>query len=279
MSFSPRGLSFAIAGLLIASPVWAATLIEMNNVGGPQGQLHKQQMLIDDQHARMEGSQTNQYLLISFGENKSYMVNTAQKQVLEMPNPSSQPSPPPAFLKQLQDQQAKLPEVKAELVKKGPGPDIVGLPTVQYQVMANGELCSDEYISEKALENQHLKLFTQYMQNMKNARKKAMGGLRMPSANACAQAADTLADEVAKLGLSMRSVAKDGTVMQEVVALKTDVATKPDTFSVPKDYETMTAQQMMQKAMERMKQMKPPTPPTGAPQGAPATQPTPAPQQ
>jgi hypothetical protein len=185
------------------------------------------------------------------------MINTKQKQALDMTPPSA---PPADFLKHLQQQQPQnVPDAKVELVKKGDGPEIAGYPTTHYQIIANGNVCSNEFIAEKALQNSQIKAFADYMQSMKEDRKKAMGDFMPKSPEPCVQAAEKLSDQVMKLGLSMRSTDHENKVRQEVLSIKTDEKVDAAQFKLPEGFEIMTPQQMLQKAMQQgMQGMQPP---------------------
>lgn len=242
-----KTLTLLIGGVL-AAQAHAAVVIE-TTTASPQGS-QKQKVIIDDKNARIEaGADNQQFMLVSFSDKKSYMVNLKQKQALDMTPPAA---PPADFLKQLQQQQPQnVPDAKVELVKKGDGPEIAGYSTVHYQIVANGTVCSNEFLAEKALQNPQIKAFADYMQSMKEDRKKAMGDFMPKSPDPCMQASEKLSDQVMKLGLSMRSTDQENKVRQEVVAIKTDEKVEPAQFKVPEGFEMITPQQMFQRAMQQ----------------------------
>jgi len=250
-----KTLALLISSLFAVS-AQSAVVIETTTTN--QQGLQKQKVIIDDKHARIEASpDLQQFMLISFADKKSYMINTKQKQAIDMTPPSA---PPADFLKHLQQQQPQnVPDAKVELVKKGDGPEIAGYPTAHYQIMANGTLCSNEFLAEKALQNPQIKIFADYMQTMKEDRKKAMGGFAPKSADPCLQATEKLSDQVMKLGLSMRSTDSENKIRQEVLSLKVEENIDPNLFKLPDGFEIMTPQQMLQRAMQQgMQNMQPP---------------------
>lgn len=245
-----------LIGSMFVTTAQAAVVIE-TTTSNPQGS-QKQKVIIDDKNARIEANaDAQQFMLVSFGDKKSYMINIKQKQALDMTPPSA---PPADFLKHLQQQQPQnVPDAKVELVKKGDGPEIAGYPTTHYQIIANGNVCSNEFIAEKALQNPQIKAFADYMQSMKEDRKKAMGDFIPKSPEPCIQASEKLGDQVMKLGLSMRSTDHENNVRQEVLSIKTDEKIDPSQFKLPEGFEIMTPQQMFQKAMQQgMQGMQPP---------------------
>jgi hypothetical protein len=243
-----KTLAFFISSLL-AAHAQAAVVIE-TTTSNPQGS-QKQKVIIDDKNARIEaGTDNQQFMLVSFSDKKSYMVNTKQKQALDMTPPAA---PPADFLKQLQQQQPQnnVPDAKVELVKKGDGPEIAGYPTTHYQIVANGTVCSNEFLADKALQNPQIKAFADYMRSMKEDRKKAMGDFAPKASEPCVQAAEKLGDQVMKLGLSMRSTDQENKVRQEVLSIKADEKVDAVQFKVPEGFEIMTPQQMFQRAMQQ----------------------------
>ncbi len=243
-------------GSVLAASAHAAVVIE-TTTANPQGS-QKQKVIIDDKNARIEaGADNQQFMLVSFGDKKSYMINIKQKQALDMTPPAA---PPADFLKHLQSQQPQnVPDAKVELVKKGDGPEIAGYTTTHYQIIANGTVCSNEFLADKALQNPHIKAFADYMQSMKEDRKKAMGDFAPKSPEPCVQAAEKLGEQVMKLGLSMRSTDHENKVRQEVLSIKTDEKVEHAQFKVPEGFEIMTPQQMFQRAMQQgMQGMQPP---------------------
>jgi hypothetical protein len=237
-----------LIGSMFVTTAQAAVVIE-TTTSNPQG-TQKQKVIIDDKNARIEANaDAQQFMLVSFSDKKSYMINIKQKQALDMTPPAA---PPADFLKHLQQQQPQnIPDAKVELVKKGDGPEIAGYPTAHYQIIANGNVCSNEFIADKALQNSQIKAFADYMQSMKDERKKAMGNFMPKSPDPCIQASEKLGDQVMKLGLSMRSTDHENNVRQEVLSIKTDEIVDASQFKLPEGFEIMTPQQMLQKAMQQ----------------------------
>ncbi|MEY3218665.1 MAG: hypothetical protein RIT27_22 [Pseudomonadota bacterium] len=237
-----------LIGSLFAASAQSAVVIE-TTTSNQQGS-QKQKVIIDSTHARIEASpDLQQFMLISFADKKSYMINMKQKQAIDMTPPSA---PPADFLKHLQQQPPQnVPEAKVELVKKGNGPEIAGYPTTHYQIIANDTVCSNEFLAEKALQHPQIKVFADYMQSMKAERKKVMGDFIPKAADPCMQAAEKLSEQVMKLGLSMRSTDQENNVRQEVLSLKTEEKVEENTFKLPDGFEIMTPQQMLQRAMQQ----------------------------
>lgn len=253
--------ALAVSGLCLSASVPAATVLESKN---PMGQTQK--MMLDGKRARMEGGAPGSYMLMLLDKEKMYAVNEGQKQIMDMSKPAEPPTGPPG-MPEMQGmpgmpgmpKQGEARKVDAKLVKKGAGPEIAGYPTTHYQVTANGNVCSNEYISAKVLELPDVKNFVEASQKMKSQEKK--GPIPFMRMDPCMQASMELADEMEGLGMSMRSVGKDGKARHEVASIKTGVDVPAGTFDLPEGYNMTTPQEMMQKAMqqmqERMKNMTP----------------------
>ncbi len=246
-------LTAALGSTLLCSQIFAATLIEQRGaMMGSQNSSKSSQtshILIDAHHARMEASQSGQYMLMDFTNSKMVMINSAQKQAVDMSAMPKMPTLPKA---------PKMPEntsqpVKATLEKVGKGPDIAGHATEHYQIKADGQVCSNEFISAPAMQVENMSSFMQSMHKMAQERRQAMSRMPFMKQDPCAKATEEMAGEILKHGMLMRSQDEKGQLRHEIVSIKTGVATQADTFSVPAGFETLTPQQMMQRAMQGMK--------------------------
>lgn len=255
-------LAATLLGLSLTSAAQAALLMENK---GPKGKVQK--VYMDDAGVRMESGKPGQYMLIQFADKKMYAVNSEQKQILDMsakpPTPPKMPEAPKQAPPQAEE------EVKTELVKKGDGPEIAGFSTVHYQVMANGQVCSNEYLSADALQLPHIKTFMQTMQDLAAERKKQRGGMPFMRSHPCVQATEEASAQYLKLGMPVRSTNPKDELRHELVSIQKDVAAPEGGFNLPQGYQMSTPFDMMKQAMERARQqgggqapqMPPPAPP------------------
>lgn len=251
MSLSSSTSVLATVGAtLICSQLWAATEIQQKGVAisAPKtanAQAQTSTILLDASHARMEVGSAEQYMLFDFTQQKMTMVNAQQKQAIDMSSlpkmPENLPKPPA---------QADAAPVKVELVKVGKGPEIAGFSTEHYQVKADGKVCSNEFISAEAMNIEYVENFMQSMHKMAAERRKNMKNMPFFKQDPCAKAAEQSAGDMLKHGMLMRSQDSNGQLRNEIVSIKTDVAAKAEDFTVPADFEVMTPQQMMQRAMQ-----------------------------
>lgn len=231
-----------ISFTLCSTAVFAATQIE-TEVNG-----HVQKVLIANQQARMEGDKSAQYMLINIEKQTMYAVDDTAKRIviIDMQHPvtPTTPSLPPNV--------PAAPEIKAELVKVGEGEKIAGYATVHYQMKANGTVCSDNYFSSEVAEIADVKAFSNVMYESTQLRKKNMTHPMM-FANVCMQAQMQLESQFKEKGTLLKAVdTKMNKVMQQVLAVKTQVNATPETFTLPKDYEQVSEADMMQRIQSEL---------------------------
>lgn len=235
-----------IVGVVMVSVTptsWAATIVERRDTRGD-----KQKIIMEKQQARIETSNPKFYTLIDLEKGKAYMVNADEQQIMTM-NIVGTPPKPPQDMPPL----PKLPDIKAELIKKGQGPEVAGYTTVNYQVIAEGKVCSENYFSLEAVKVPYVKAFLDAMYQMSSSRKPK--GLPV---HPCQQAHDELEAQSMKLGVPMKSVIKGSgekgdKVKYEIIRIQTDVKIPEDTFTLPKKYQLKTEAQMLEEQQARMK--------------------------
>lgn len=248
--------ALVLALLSINLTVQAATQIQHKTLQkGIQGQHTKQQtVLMEGDYAHMSSNRNADfYMLMNHKEGKIYNINVKQNKAIAIEIDAKTPPPMPAHMAQ-PPQQTDQPEPKTEFTKKGAGPKIAGYDTVHYQVMADGQLCSNEYLAPEALKVAHVKDFLNAMFTMSISRRKLMP-FGMMAKDPCFVAHTNAQLETLDIGIPMRSVDKNGNVMQEILEIKTDVEVAADMFTLPKGIEVQTEAEMMRAMQERMKQM------------------------
>lgn len=236
---------FTCLGLV--SNAGAATLVESKDASG-----RVQQVLVEGNFARMEAGPQGGYMVVDLEKQSMFAVDPNKKMVVDMfAQPPQPPQMPPA-------QQAEAAKVEAKLVQVGPGPEIAGFPTTQYQITANGQVCGNEYLSSEALKLEELQNFVHAMQKIGESRKKAMGPMPfMQHLPPCARAMEELETEMTQQGFSMRSTTAEGKMTQEIVRLAPNTQAQPGAFELPADYQRTTPHEMMQRAMEEVQKMDP----------------------
>ncbi|NJO15488.1 MAG: hypothetical protein HC877_06995 [Thioploca sp.] len=199
---------------------------------------------MEERQARIETSNPNFYTLIDLEKGKAYMVNTEEKQLMAM-NIVGTP------LKLSRDEPS-LPKIKAELIENGEGPKVAGYTTINYQVVAEGKVCSENYFSLEAMKVPYVKAFLDAMYQMSSSRK-PKGLLVHP----CQQAHDELEARSMKLGVPMKSIIKGSRekgdkVKYEIIRIQTDVNIPENTFTLPKKYQLKTEAQLLEEQQAMM---------------------------
>ncbi len=230
---SGQFLSHLLMGmlLLLAFPSWSDTVIERQDTQGD-----RQTILMGEHRARFQGQTPEHYMLIDLETKQVYIVDSLEKQILEMPitgrpHGDSPQNLPPAI------------EVESKLVNQGEGPKMAGYPTLKYEVTANGKFCSENYLSEKAAKIPHVLSFLNALYEVSDSRK-----IKGIPAHPCQLAHDELEIEMMKLGVPMKSVRRTtngNKVRHEIMEIKIGVTIKPEQLSLPKDYRIVSEETMI----------------------------------
>ncbi len=217
------------AGLITAAPALAATLIETQD-----GEGMRQSMWIDGPRMRVEQTGASEYMLIDHQREKMYVVNPEANEVLDMSSMLAGKNSGAA------------PKIQAELKHKGGGPSIAGYPTEHYELIVNGQKCSDEYLSREALADTGAADLFDAMAKMTAGETVGAAAMMM---DPCDLADLTLTDAYRERGMPMRVMDDDGMLNTEVVRIDKNAGTPQGGFDVPSGYEVVDFQQMMQQAM------------------------------
>lgn len=242
----PGWILVSMTSVATVSTSWAATVVEQR---GMQGQTQK--ITINMPLARIDSSKPAQYILVNTQEKKMYMVDSDKKRILAIDMaaaPSTPPSMPPGALV------PPAATVEAKLDKKGEGPEIAGYSTIHYQTIANGTVCSNEYLSAEAMKVESVKSLLVAMDDLASARKKMMGPMPMPQQDPCMQAYDKLQSEYKSIGVPLKITDKEGKVINEITSIKVEVEVAADLLTLPKDYKITTEEEMRKEFMRKMEE-------------------------
>jgi hypothetical protein len=252
MNHIQRGIIVGIVSASVCGASFAATVVERREMGKIQT------ITLDKHNARINSSVPDYYTLMDLKKGKAYMVDTKEKRTVEMNIIGTPPKPSqnmPRWQQRSQSSQDRRerPSVIAELVEKGRGPRIAGYPTVNYQVKANGQVCSDNYFSKKAAQVPYIKDLIKAMSDMSTSRK-----IKGMPVHPCQKAHDDLEAKSMTLGVPMKSVIKLGQrggdkVRFEIIRIKTDVEVYADTFSLPAGYRVISEQEMIAEGQAQMR--------------------------
>jgi len=197
------------------------------------------EMVIEHNMARFNGAQKHNYQLINLDTHKTYNINTRQGTALDMSISANVPVP----------KKVKLPKV--QLKKIGGGPKIASYATLHYQLLANGKLCENLFVSPKASKLEGMKTLIGVMGEMANASK---GAMLSAGGTPCRIASTLIFEKFARIGILMKSVNTQGQVTLEITRIETDVALDGAYFDIPKGIEVMTLQNLMRRMRKSAQQ-------------------------
>ena len=225
-----------LLALILPLPAVAATLVETKSDGGLT---HR--MWIEGARLRAEQTGEPGYVLIDAKQRSMVLVNTQEKEVVEMSG----------FLR---EGGGKPPSVSVKLNAKGAGPKVAGYATTHYEVLANGKKCSDEFLSKdalKAVDSSVLEAFDTFS---------GMGDMgpmmeQMIKQNPCLAAEAQLGAEYRKLGYPLKVIDADGRTTDEVTAIVEKAPLPAGGFDIPKGYRTVDAKKQMEEAMSNVPAM------------------------
>ena len=235
----------ALCLTLAATSVTAATVVKTKELSG-----HISTMTVQGVMARM-GARKGQYVIVDAKKQKFYAVNNQAKRVIDLtqgiPSPSKGSESP------------KTPKVNTELKHVGSGPKIAGYPTEHYQVLANGKVCEDTWLSPAATKDANLGDFLDAFYRFFSKQRRAYQQAGMQY-SPCDEAQAVATGKYTKLGMAMKTTLPDGGVRQEVLSIKTGVDVPASAFDLPKGFPVMSRKeemdQMRKKQFEHYQEMK-----------------------
>jgi hypothetical protein len=209
----------------------AATVIE--SVAGPARV--RSLMTVENGKAKLQTDPAN-YLLIDPGSEQFLYVIPEKKQIVDM---NAAPPVDPARAAKMSS-----PPPKVKLVRNGAGPKIAGYSTEGYQLIANGTLCLNTFLSLEASKRGEMADFQAGFARMQAKQKQAnrAAGMRF---GPCEDAQDTLAARYAELGLPMRTTDPNGGLLQEVVRIETGVTVAGNLYQVPEGFGRITHEEFL----------------------------------
>jgi hypothetical protein len=237
-TFNAHLIGLSLLGLTHAS--FADTILELQ-VPGPGQKLQPQKVLIKGNMARTETSRPDYYMLMNLDNNDMFSVNSAAQQIIDMSK--SKQRPPPKMVTTTTVKPVTL--VKTQVSKK-----VAGYDTVQYKLMIEDKVCGFEYVSAKAQKLKEVNAFVKASQVIQRKRMRALASMPFIQQDPCTLASAQASEQVAKLGLALRSEDAKGNLRREVVSIKTDLNLSDDKFALPEAYESLTPIEMMQRNLK-----------------------------
>ncbi len=208
--------------LFFTSPLLAATLVEIKSEGTVS------RIYSDGKKARMEADKGN-YTIIDPVTSTAYSVMDSERQVMK--------------LELSDDGKSVVSKVNIKIEKKGNGPKIAGYKTKKYDFFVDGQFCGSLYNSKKAMKDAKLEPLYAFIQSISSKMLELSNHLNVQH-DPCIQANTALTEKALELGLSLKSVEKDGVVSSEIIKIDKRAKLPKGAFSVPADYKVVDVNKM-----------------------------------
>ncbi|TNF38802.1 MAG: hypothetical protein EP315_00665 [Gammaproteobacteria bacterium] len=232
---------------LIPTLSTAALMMENRDASGEISRIY-----IEGNKARVEIPREKAYMVMDVQQQSMKMVSHQERTVMDMSD----------IFKNRQDAKGSSGQrVDSYTDTKGLGPRIAGYETEEYEIRANGNYCGSVFVSVEAMKQADLKRFGTMMQKMSSAAKdninNMLGGHMNSFLSPCQVAAEKQMDRLMTLGIPMRVVDEKRQLESEIVRIEKNAKLPANAFDIPKDYRQTNPGQMMNDAMQQMKQMQP----------------------
>lgn len=228
----------ALSMLIFAAPVQSASVIETREGEAPEPSV----MTVEGHLARMQNS-PRQYVLVDTRKRSFLSVDLAAKHIIDM---ADMPQKPADVTVQKQQ------PVRAALSRVGRGPLIAGFPTEHYQLLAAGKICSNTYLSKKALQAAGMQEFMRGFAAFSAQQKAAYRDLGADF-DPCEDAEQVAMERYPELGMPLKTVDVDGFLRQEVVRIRTGVTPPERFFEAPAGLKTLTLEQFLRQDVDAEK--------------------------
>lgn len=209
--------SFPAIGLLFICAVSAQLANAANLVEMKQAQEGLQKIWIEGKKIRVD-TPGDIYMIMDFGTNRMYTVNTREKTVMDMSS----------YLQKNRASGATAYQV--EIQKKDATPRIAGYATREYTTRVNGQHCATSYVSLRASQDAGLGPIIEAMSYMN------FNPMVEQFMDPCEKASVQIAKQYQKLGVPLRQMGKNGEFIYEVTRIEKNAALPKGGFSLPKGY-------------------------------------------
>ncbi len=206
----------------------------------------RSEVAISGDWARIDHDGWPIYMLIDLNGKRVYAVSPQDHQIVDLT------TPPPAPSEHAAEAIAKVGRPEATLERIEDGPVIAGYATTRYRVSVDGHYCYDEYLALGPLEDPLIRRFVRALSLASQTEPDTALEIAIDPSRIC-QAADNLVDDqYPTLGIPMRTVAEDQSIIHRITAIHHAKDFAPDFFELPGDYPRLSRQQARQQAQARL---------------------------
>jgi len=214
----------------------AVTMVELR-----QGDGSVDKMYFEGMKVRVDSGSEPGYMIIDVKNNKVIAVSHEERKIIDMGSVDQA------------EEDAQGQPLNIQFVNKGKGPKIVGYSTKHYQVVVNGQKCSDEYVSKKLPKDLGIeKVLGKMLAGEPDM--EMMDGVDM---DPCILAEPQISKMFSNYGYPLRSIRANGELDVEVVRVNRKASLPSGGFSLPKGYQRVDMVKMMQNFQKNMPEMTP----------------------
>ena len=221
--------TITILALFASQNVSADVEIQMQD---PEGSITT--FWIGGEKVKMANQSANGYVIVDVSQQKQFLVDHFEKMVIDVTDGFGDKP-----MKATPNQQTSSHDISIE--KVGSGPSIAGFSSEQYEVKANGTLCSTEYLSTEPFKHPEIVKLLKVMALLSESEDMGNNALYNP----CEQAELYLEKQYQAYGVPMRSVSADGVVISQVTEFNIKDA-PAGTYEFPSGYKLTTMRALLQ---------------------------------
>lgn len=196
--------------------------------------------------ARIDHDDWPIYMLIDLQHGHVYAISPSERQIVDLMTPPPPPSQHAA------EAIAKVGQPEARLERLGDGPTIAGFQTTRYRVSIDDTVCYDEYLALEPLQNPQIRRFVRALSRASQTEADTALEIAIDPSTLCEAADNLVDDQYPTLGIPMRTVARDQSIIHRITAIRETDDFATNFFALPAGYRHLTRQQAQQQAQARL---------------------------
>lgn len=215
----------------LSSPLFGATMVEIKS----ENSLSR--LYSNGKKARIETNEAGAYTIIDPAAGVAYAVMESDKQIMKISLSKTSKS--------------SGTQASVQVKEVGNGPRVIGYKTKKYDYYVNGTSCGSIFTSKKALKDTDLEPIYTFIESM-SAKLESLSNQFNTNTNPCTKGSVGLSEKMRKTGLAMKTVARDGSISSEIVAIDKHAKLPPNAFTVPQGYAVRDMDQMQQSMQQEL---------------------------
>ena len=230
-----RNTILLFIGLAITSSAMADVQVTMQ-----ENQDGKSVVKLNRDWARIANqAMPDNYMLIDMNKQVSYMIDTEQKIVMKLEDMGDMIPP-------MMQNPGGMKKPDISISEAGGGPTVAGFKTMRYLLKIENQLCSEHFLSKEPLSIPEIKRFAKVMEKQADMNM----GMGMPG-SPCELAEIEFDKQAFKFGIPLMSKNSAGNETFIITEIKDGVRFSTQEFDLPKGYQVVSQQELMQREMNR----------------------------